>query len=180
MGDPIEGGGPGYDKQHDPYQPPQAEVDAAAYYGYDVESARAAVATPAIVLAILSGLHIVLGLCGTFQNILALAGVMPQQEIDWSQMPPEMQQWRPMMEAMQNPGIALAGNAFSLAVGAVVLAGALQMRSLGSYALAMVGAIVAVIPCTSPCCCLISMPVGIWCLVVMNRPEVKEAFGKGA
>jgi hypothetical protein len=182
MGDPMSEGPDGYkqpgDPGHDPYQPPRADVDA-AYYGFDQESARAAVATPAIVLAVLAGLHLALGLCGTFQNVLALAGVIPRQEPDWSALPPEMQQWRPMVEAMSNPAIALAGNAFSLAMGALVLVGALQLRSLGNYALALIGAIVAVIPCTSPCCCVIGMPVGIWCLVVMNRPEVREAFGRG-
>lgn len=179
MGDPIDGNQGGFPGQppHDPYQPPQAEVDA-GYYGYDQESARAAVATPAIVLAILAGLHLVLGVCGTAQNVLALAGVLPRQQPDWSQLPPEAQQWKPFLEGMSNPAYALAGNAFSLAMGALVLAGALQMRSLGNYGLAMAGAIVAIIPCTSPCCCLIGMPIGIWCLTVLNRPEVKQAFGR--
>jgi hypothetical protein len=31
------------------------------------------------------------------------------------------------------------------------------------------------IPCISPCC-LLGLPIGIWALVVLLKPEVKAAF----
>lgn len=57
----------------------------------------------------------------------------------------------------------------------VVFSGALQMRKLRSYGLAMVASIIALVPCFSPCC-LIGIPIGIWALVVLNKPEVKPYF----
>ena len=35
--------------------------------------------------------------------------------------------------------------------------------------------ILAMIPCLSPCC-LIGLPIGIWALVILMKPEVKAAF----
>jgi hypothetical protein len=31
------------------------------------------------------------------------------------------------------------------------------------------------VPCISPCC-LVGLPIGIWALVVLNKPEVKSSF----
>ena len=39
----------------------------------------------------------------------------------------------------------------------------------------MTAAIVAVIPCVAPCC-LLSLPFGIWALVVLGDSSVKAAF----
>jgi len=38
----------------------------------------------------------------------------------------------------------------------------------------MAGSIVAMVPCNI--CCLLGLPFGIWALVVIVRPEVKDAF----
>ncbi|MBN1208067.1 MAG: hypothetical protein JXB05_24600 [Myxococcaceae bacterium] len=65
------------------------------------------------------------------------------------------------------PIIILAANAF-------VLFGGLKMKNLESYGLAMAAAIIALIPCC-PCGC-IGIPVGIYALIVLNKPEVKSAF----
>ena len=52
---------------------------------------------------------------------------------------------------------------------------ALKMKKLENYGLCMGASIVAMIPCISPCC-LIGLPIGIWALVVLNKPEVKASF----
>jgi hypothetical protein len=58
---------------------------------------------------------------------------------------------------------------------AFIIFGALKMKNLQSRNLAMAAAILACIPCLSPCCC-VGIPFGIWALVVMNKPEVKGSF----
>ena len=63
----------------------------------------------------------------------------------------------------------------SLAMGGLILWGALRMMKLTSYGLAVAASILAMIPCVSPCCCL-GLPFGIWALVVLSRPDVKAAF----
>jgi hypothetical protein len=62
-----------------------------------------------------------------------------------------------------------------LAGSAVVIYGALQMKNLKNYPLAMAASIIAMIPYVSPCCC-VGLPIGIWALVVLLKPEVKSAF----
>jgi hypothetical protein len=57
----------------------------------------------------------------------------------------------------------------------VLVAFASKMRRLESYAGAMAASILAVIPCLSPCI-ILGIPFGIWALVVINQPDVKEAF----
>jgi hypothetical protein len=49
------------------------------------------------------------------------------------------------------------------------------MQQLTSHGLAMAAAIIAMIPCFSPCCVL-GLPFGIWALVVLSKPEVKSQF----
>jgi hypothetical protein len=49
------------------------------------------------------------------------------------------------------------------------------MQSLRSYGFAFAAAILAMIPCLTPCCVL-GLPFGIWALVVLNKPEVKSQF----
>jgi predicted Zn finger-like uncharacterized protein len=57
----------------------------------------------------------------------------------------------------------------------VVVACSTKMKRLDSYAAAMTGSILAVIPCLSPCF-ILGIPFGIWALVVINQNDVKEAF----
>jgi hypothetical protein len=71
--------------------------------------------------------------------------------------------------------VGIAGNLFSLVINVLILIGALRMMSLRNYGLCMVAAVLAVIPCTAPCCCL-GIAAGIWALVILTRPEVKQAF----
>jgi len=56
----------------------------------------------------------------------------------------------------------------------LIFVGALQMRRLRLYGLAMIAAIMAMLPCTAGW--FIGLPMGIWALVVLLRPDVREAF----
>lgn len=62
-----------------------------------------------------------------------------------------------------------------LLISGLGLYGSIQMLKLRNYGMAMTAAIISVIPCVGPCCCL-GIPFGIWALVVMNQPDVKLAF----
>ena len=50
-----------------------------------------------------------------------------------------------------------------------------KMRKLQSYSLVMTATILSMLPCTSSCCC-VGLPVGIWILIVLCKPEVKASF----
>jgi len=73
-------------------------------------------------------------------------------------------------------GAAGMGSSFvGILVAAFIIYAALKMKDLTQYGLVVAASILAMIPCISPCC-LIGLPIGIWCLVVLTKPEVKAAF----
>ena len=84
---------------------------------------------------------------------------------------PEMPAW---VHAMSG-GVGVIFNVIGLIVSVVIFMGALKMKKLESYNFAMAATIVAMVPCISPCC-FVGLPVGIWALVVLLKPEVKGAF----
>jgi hypothetical protein len=84
--------------------------------------------------------------------------------------------------APPDPGAVVAytasrvvGTVLGMAWGGTVLTGGIRMRNLSSHGWATAGCVVAIIPCNL--CCLLGLPFGIWGLNVINRPEVKAAFG---
>ena len=52
--------------------------------------------------------------------------------------------------------------------------GAMKMRTLQSYRLAVAAAVVVMLPCGG--CFCIGLPVGIWALITLRKPEVKSQF----
>ena len=73
-------------------------------------------------------------------------------------------------------GAAGMGSAFvGILVAAFIIYASIKMKELNQWGLAMAASILAMIPCISPCC-IIGLPIGIWCLVVLTKPEVKAAF----
>lgn len=81
----------------------------------------------------------------------------------------------------ENGGDALIGIAVWFPIGVVRLAldgltiySALKMRKLQGWGLSLAGAIAASLPCTFVC--FLTMPLGIWAIVVLFQDEVKQAF----
>lgn len=70
---------------------------------------------------------------------------------------------------------ALISSFLSLVLAPVIIYGASRMMKLVNYKMAKAAAILALIPCTS-CCFIVSIPVGIWALLVLNRPETRQVF----
>ena len=68
----------------------------------------------------------------------------------------------------------IVGAIVALCWAGIVLSGAVQMCRLRGYGYAMTATIVAMVPCSL--CCILGLPFGIWGLVVLMKPEVKNAF----
>jgi len=57
----------------------------------------------------------------------------------------------------------------------LVVIGAMKMRSVQNYGLAMTASVVSLIPaCVNECCCI--LPIGIWALIVLLNQQVKQGF----
>lgn len=167
---PTPGPGPSPAAPSSPFPPAGAPVSPGYGFGENsVEKARQMVQGPAtglMVTGILCGILAVVGLIG---NLFG-GGIQPPP----GGVPPEMQPFFDMMAQMQGP-VAIISTLFGLAVSGLAVFAAQKLRALEGFVLTVVTVALLMIPCTSPCCC-IGIPVGIWILVVLFKPEVKSAF----
>jgi hypothetical protein len=127
-------------------------------------AAAAKVKGPAISLIVIAALGI-LGQLGSMVANLAGMRSMP------ADLPPQYERWVTMMSG----GLGVLATVIALAIGGLIIFGAMKMMNLQNYGLAMAASIVAMIPCLSPCCCL-GLPIGIWSIVVLSNAEVKASF----
>jgi hypothetical protein len=133
-------------------------------------NAREQVSVPAILLMVVGGITLLAALWGIIQN---LSGTNSAQMAEILNNPDVPDQVKALVGPMGKMGIFTS--LFQLALGGLTFFGGLKMKNLESYPLAMAGSIVAIIPCIGSCCC-IGIPIGIWSLIVLNKPEVKTAF----
>lgn len=85
---------------------------------------------------------------------------------------------RAQLDAARNAGIGVmdVGQViFGAAMNVVMLLGALKLMKVQSWGFSLAAAILVMLPCGSCCCCL-GIPLGIWIIVLLNKPEVKAAF----
>jgi hypothetical protein len=131
-------------------------------------AAREQVSAPAILLMVTAGLGVVMSLVGLAQYALGSGQAYSEMFAD-----PSLAPYRPLLERAQSVGGF--SNVIVLLLSGLTFFGALKMKNLENFNLSMAAAIIALLPCVGPCCCL-GLPVGIWSLVVLNKPEVKAAF----
>ena len=78
---------------------------------------------------------------------------------------------------MLGGGLGIVFSLIGLLVSAFILYAALQMKKLKQWGMCFAASIVVMIPCITPCIGFIAgIPIGIWCIVVLLRQEVKTAF----
>lgn len=137
------------------------------------EAALSAVKGPAIALIITASLGIILFFFGAIGNFLG--STMIHQPPPPANLPPE---WQSFYQSMQNMRGPLGGvvDLFFTAMNGLVLYGGIKMLRLESRTLGIVACIIAMLPVTMSCCCILGLPFGIWGLVVLNKPDVKSHF----
>jgi len=122
---------------------------------------------PAIALIVAGALNAVIGLLTVLSGLLRLSGINGRETL-------------PTNEAERfgfyvGTFIAYGGGVLGLLAAPVIIYGAIQMLKGNKYGLAKTAAILAIVPLTS-CCFLLGIPVGIWALIVLAKPEVKAIF----
>lgn len=87
---------------------------------------------------------------------------------------PQMQNDPDAALAMLLMGVAtVAISIVPVVMNLVICWGAWKLMRLESYTWSMTAAILALIPCQPPCC-LLTIPFGIWAIVVMQEPAVRD------
>lgn len=164
---PTPFGGPAPLEATDSLNPYQAPPDhePASPFG-NVKPAIEQVQAPAICMIVMASLGVVTCLAGA-----ALYGVLGVAMMN----DPNLRQQNRPEDALLGLGIMIVPLLIAAALGALTIVGAVKMKNLRSYGLAMTAAILMVLPCFTPCG-LLGTPFGIWALVVLAKPEVKAAF----
>lgn len=125
------------------------------------------VAGPAIGLMVVGALVVMGNIMGALSSLLGLGMPMTQSSGN-----PQVDKIIEMMSGT----VGVISSLIGILLGAVTVWAGLQMRQLKYYGLAMTMLIINMIPCCNSCCCLVGLPVGIWGLMVMMKPDVKSAF----
>ena len=139
------------------------------------EAALQMVKGPAIALKVTAILNIILG-AWSLVRMLIFPLKMQQfdsalQQLNNPQLEQMFQKW---MHLAYGP-LGAVNSLFTLALSVLILIGAGRMQSLRSYEFALTAAILAMLPCLTPCCC-IGLPFGIWAVVVLSKAAVKSQF----
>jgi hypothetical protein len=73
--------------------------------------------------------------------------------------------------------VYLTAGVLTTLAGVVILIGAGKMARLESHGWATAAAVLSFVPFANWCCCM-GLPVGVWALVVLSRPDVRAAFDR--
>lgn len=128
-------------------------------------SAAQQVQGPAIGLLITAVLGILFALFGLLANLLGF-GMASFEDLGGG--------YGDRYWSMWSGGMGIAMAILGLAVWGFVAWAALKMKALQQWTAAIVASVVAMIPCS--CACILGLPIGIWSLVILLKPEVKAAF----
>lgn len=130
-------------------------------------NARDALNVPGILFIVIGGIGVLLALMGLLSSGANQAQLM--QAMSDPNFPPQAKDFILKFSSM---GKFL--NLFALPVYGLVIFGGIQMRNLKMYPLAVATAFVAMIPCQCACC--IGIPIGIWALTILFKPEMRAQF----
>lgn len=130
-------------------------------------NAREALNVPGILFIVIGGIGVLLALYGVATSGMSEAQLA--QAMSDPNFPPQAKEF---LSKFAGSGKII--NLLALPVYALVIFGGIQMRSLKMYPLAVATALVAMIPCQCACC--LGLPVGIWALMVLFKPEIRAQF----
>lgn len=146
--------------------------------------AKDQVTPPAIGLMVTGGARLILCLSSVFVQLILMFGITGLNTF--------VQPTHPvsgLVGTLSSGAIGIGFGVIGIAINLFLLYGAMQMRNLKNYSIALAASIVAMVPIFSlsgGCCCLgcfagvfvllLSIGSGIWSLIILLKPEVKSAF----
>lgn len=147
--------------QDNPYSSPEISTSQAT-------DPRARLAIPAIALMVLA----TLGFLGMVTYaVFAIIGL----SLDLNEMPTPESDAEAIGQKV-GMGIFFIGIAINSLLQVLIFYGGLCMFRRRAYPLAIAASIAAMVPFISASCCFISIPFGIWAIVVLIDPSVRQNF----
>lgn len=141
----------------------------------DPVAAAARLKVPTILMIICAVLGLLITLANPFLKKFWVEMMLHFLDQANVQLPAEA---RTQMETAANAGFLLQdafGLVLGLVVNSVILAGSFKLLKVQSWGLGLAAAILIMLPCGG-CCCCIGLPIGIWLVILLNKPEVKSSF----
>jgi hypothetical protein len=153
----------------DPGMPPSGAAGAPVV---NREAAASAVRMPGTILLVL----VAIGLLVSLARLVAAILFSPEDIVAWMQESfPQMRQVQLQIAPAERAlNVVLSLGYFAAYVFA--LFGLIRMVQLRSWGIALAGVILAMINPGGTCCCCLTLPFGVWAIVVLAKPEVKAAF----
>lgn len=137
------------------------------------ESALATVNMPGIFLILIGVIGLLFGVVGLFTSPESIQQMMQTRSEGMT----DAQQEQIEQMILKWGKSAWIFTVIGFLVNGLAVYAGMQLRMLRSYTLVMVATILTMVPCFSGCpaCCL-SIPLGVWILIVINKPEIRPYF----
>lgn len=145
-----------------------------------IERAKEKMKTPAVLLlvvGIIGGLMALMNIPSLFTLDAQFKQVEEQWDNDPNLKPEQKKEMKQMLADFKDPIKVMIPISilFGLLTSGITVLGAIKIMNLKSRGLGVLASVVSMVPILSGCCCL-GLPVGIWVLIVMGKPEVKAGF----
>jgi hypothetical protein len=132
------------------------------------EEGKSKVKGPGIALMIVGILSLITNLISAIMNGLTLAGRLAVS--DWST--------GELLEIFLSGGWSTFAGLVGFLIAFIIIYAGVSLQKAKSTGVVYAGAIFAMIPCCSGCCCILGLPIGIWALITLQDDEVKKAFAE--
>lgn len=127
--------------------------------------------TPGLLMVVYGGVSLVTILTSVVADLFRKEGDPLQQ------LPPETPEFfRRILEMQASipPWVHWTQALVALVMAACITFGGVKLMQGRSRKWAMTGAILSIFPCLGGCCCLLGIPLGIWVLVLIQKPHIRE------
>lgn len=138
--------------------------------------AQSELSAPAIGLIVAGGIGALLTLLGIGTNLFTMiqGSGSDLSSLNDPNLPPAL---KPFLKVASSGAIGLMFNLVQAAVNGLIIYAGMQMRQARQYGICVAGAALASVPlCFSSCCCIFTMPLGIWALSVLLGQSGKAQF----
>jgi uncharacterized membrane protein YkgB len=145
-----------------------------------IARAKERIKTPAVVLLVVG----IISAIASLYNIVSVL-TMDQQfakvEEQWDNDPKmnaqQKQDMKQMLSNIKGPAkvVVPISVVCGLITATIAIIGSVRIMNLKNKGLGTAGSVLSMFPILSGCCCL-GLPVGIWVLIAMGKPEVKAGF----
>lgn len=131
----------------------------------------------AILLMVAAALAMAMGLFLLVMQLVGGDGTWALKYVQDEGLRAKMREQLTQSESMSTKAFGAFWALLIIAANAFIIFAGNKMRTGQNYAFSMAAAVLSTIPfCFTYCCCCLSMPAGIFALVVLLKPEVKASF----